>query len=166
MNLPAFVVLHDTTLEQISRVKPKSMAELRRISGMGEVKSSLYGAELLQLVQRFESGERAQRDWQEQAVDPSHETLQLLKQGHSFIEIARIRGRKLDTIISLIANLVETGQLDFDPKWVEPSHYDAIQQVANARGTDLLRHIKAGLPATITLEEIRLVVADLRRHKK
>ena len=46
-NTPAFVVLHDTTLDEICRVRPRSIAELLRVSGIGERKAELYGAQIL-----------------------------------------------------------------------------------------------------------------------
>jgi ATP-dependent DNA helicase RecQ len=50
--VPAFVVFHDAALEQISRICPKTVGELRRVHGMGERKLELYGQEILQLLGR------------------------------------------------------------------------------------------------------------------
>ena len=48
--LPAFVVFHDGTLRAIAQVRPKSLAELRTISGVGEKKLASYGDDLLALL--------------------------------------------------------------------------------------------------------------------
>lgn len=48
--LPAFVVFHDGTLRAIAEVRPKSLDELRRISGIGEKKLASYGEGLLALL--------------------------------------------------------------------------------------------------------------------
>jgi ATP-dependent DNA helicase RecQ len=46
-NLPAYVVFHDATLSEMARRKPRSLDELRTISGVGEKKIEVYGAEIL-----------------------------------------------------------------------------------------------------------------------
>jgi DNA helicase-2/ATP-dependent DNA helicase PcrA len=45
--VPAYVVFHDATLEEIARVGPSSRAELASISGIGPAKLERYGEELL-----------------------------------------------------------------------------------------------------------------------
>jgi ATP-dependent DNA helicase RecQ len=163
---PAFVVMHDTTLDLICAVQPKTVEELRKISGMGEAKCDEYGTEILHALRRFQTGERASKEWHARAKDASQETLELLKQGNNFAEIAQIRGRKISTVVALIANLVESGQVAFEPLWVGAERYTEIQKMAEQRGMDLLRPLKDNLPEEISYEEIRLVVADLKRKAK
>ncbi len=50
---PAFVVMHDTTLDEICRLRPRSNAELLRVSGIGERKAELYGAQILAALSRI-----------------------------------------------------------------------------------------------------------------
>ncbi|GIJ77467.1 ATP-dependent DNA helicase RecQ [Micromonospora phaseoli] len=45
--LPAYVIFHDATLRQIAADAPSSLAELSRISGVGENKLAKYGEQLL-----------------------------------------------------------------------------------------------------------------------
>jgi ATP-dependent DNA helicase RecQ len=45
--VPAFVVFHDATLAAIASAKPTSLAELRRVSGVGDSKLRKYGDEVL-----------------------------------------------------------------------------------------------------------------------
>lgn len=52
-NIPAFVVMHDTSLEELCRVKPKSVAELRTVAGFGERKVAQYGAEIIRTLESF-----------------------------------------------------------------------------------------------------------------
>jgi ATP-dependent DNA helicase RecQ len=70
------------------------------------------------------------------------------------------------TVVALIANLVEKGELPFDTAWVGAERLALIQNAAAKRGLDLLGPLKKDLPAEITFEEIRLVVAHLRKEKK
>jgi ATP-dependent DNA helicase RecQ len=49
-NVPPYVVLHDSTLNQLVLEKPVNTAELLRVAGMGEKKAASYGKELLALL--------------------------------------------------------------------------------------------------------------------
>ena len=162
----AFVVLHDSTLEELCRRNPKTMPDLRAISGMGEKKCEAYGEELLRALRRFEKGERASKDWHRRPSDPSRETLELLAEGRTFQEIAQLRGRKVASVISLVANLVEMGEVTLHPDWVDSTRAEQIRQSTGKLGFDLLKPIKESLPAEITYEDIRLVVAGLRYAAK
>ena len=58
-DVPAFVVMHDTSLAEICRKRPTSLAEIRGISGFGERKTERYGQQILDALERFHKGERA-----------------------------------------------------------------------------------------------------------
>ena len=50
-NLPAFVIFHDATLSAIAALNPRTVAELKGVSGIGEKKLAAYGEALLKAVQ-------------------------------------------------------------------------------------------------------------------
>jgi ATP-dependent DNA helicase RecQ len=56
---PAFIVMHDTTLDELCGRRPGTLRELARISGIGERKIELYGQEILDALERFRAGARA-----------------------------------------------------------------------------------------------------------
>jgi DNA helicase-2/ATP-dependent DNA helicase PcrA len=45
--VPAYVVAHDSTLAAIAEARPQTLAQLRRVKGMGPTKLERYGAEIL-----------------------------------------------------------------------------------------------------------------------
>jgi ATP-dependent DNA helicase RecQ len=51
--IPAYIVMHDTSLDELCRVKPASLTEIRQVSGFGERKTELYGEEILNALARF-----------------------------------------------------------------------------------------------------------------
>jgi ATP-dependent DNA helicase RecQ len=51
--VPAFIVMHDTTLEALCRACPATLAELRAVPGIGERKLETYGRALLQAIARY-----------------------------------------------------------------------------------------------------------------
>lgn len=89
--------------------------------------------------------------------------MRLLAEGRSFEEIARIRERRLNTVIDLVAELVERGRLDFDDKWIADERRQQIEGAVARLGAGRMKTIKDALPEQITYGEIRLVVAKWRK---
>ena len=50
-NVPAYVILHDATLEGIAAARPQTLDQLRAIPGIGDKKLERYGRALLVIVQ-------------------------------------------------------------------------------------------------------------------
>jgi DNA helicase-2/ATP-dependent DNA helicase PcrA len=55
---PAYTVLVDATLVGIAQVRPRSVADLARVRGIGPAKIDQYGAALLAVVARHADGSR------------------------------------------------------------------------------------------------------------
>src|SRR5271165_6251980 len=157
--IAAFIVMHDTTLDEICRVRPKTIAELRRVSGIGEKKCEVYGEEILAALRQFAQGERASKEWHARPASPSEETLDLLKKGHTLEEIAQLRGRKVSTVIVHVAELVEKGEIEFQSQWVEAAKVEQIRAAVAQHGMEWMKPVKDALPQEFTYDEIRLVMA-------
>jgi ATP-dependent DNA helicase RecQ len=161
--IAAFIIMHDTSLTELCRVKPRSPSELRRVPGFGERKTELYGQEILDVLGRFRNGARA-AETPAKSSDPAGETLRLLQQGRTLEEVAQIRGRNVSTVCCMVANLVESGEADFKPGWIPGDHQEKIEQACVRLGFERLKALKDALPEQITYDEIKLVVAHLRRQ--
>ena len=164
--IPAFVVLQDTVLEALSLKQPKTTQELLQISGIGEKKSEMYGAEILQAIERYRKGERASKEWHARPANPSLETLELLQQGRTLEEIAQIRGRKVSSVVVLVADLLERGETEFQERWVNAVRRAQIRDACQRLGTEWLKPVKEALPPEVSYEEIRLVMAEMKREKR
>jgi ATP-dependent DNA helicase RecQ len=162
--IAAFIIMHDTSLAELCRSKPGSLSELRRVPGFGERKTELYGQEILDALHRFRNGARA-TEAPTKASDPAGETLRLLEQGRTLEEIAQIRGRQLSSVISLVAGMVERGDVDFAPRWIQRDHQEKIEAACAQLGIERYKTLKETLPDHITYDEIKLVVAHLRRQQ-
>jgi len=160
-NIAPFIVMHDTTLDDLCRVRPSSMKQLMGVFGIGELKAKKYGAQILDALKRFQSGQRA-KPRPEAKVNPAAETMRLLREGKSLEEIAGIRGRQFSTIASMVSDLVERGFVEYQPAWVKSDRREQIEAACSAHGLDALRPVKDALPPDFTFEEIRLVVSHLR----
>lgn len=162
-SVPAYIVLHDSSLEEICRRKPKFYADLLEIAGIGERKAEIYGQPILDALEKFREGERA--EGVERKIKPADETLRLLEEGKSLEGIATIRGRQLSTVVNAVANLVESGEVGFQAAWVSAEKQSVIAAACARAGLERLKPAKDILPPEITYDEIRLVVARLRREQ-
>jgi ATP-dependent DNA helicase RecQ len=162
LGIAAFVILHDTTLDALCAAKPRSLQALRAVSGFGDKKVDRYGQEILEAFQTFNNGERATNTAPSAASQPRGDTLELLREGRTFNEIAQIRGRKLSSVIDLVIKLLEEREIAFDSKWLSDDRYTQIASAVRQFGKERLKPVKEALPEDITYEEIRLVAAHLR----
>ena len=166
--VPAFMVLHDTSLDEIVRVRPSTTSGLLRITGIGERKAEMYGERILAALERYRQGARAQAIPAKKTA-PAQETLLLLSEGKSLEEVAQLRGRQLSTIVSTVTALVEAGDAEFDPAWIDRNKQAVIEAACTGIGlekVDRLRTLKDVLPPEVTYEEIRLVLAKMRREQR
>ena len=145
--------------------RPSSIADLLSITGIGERKAEVYGKEILAALERYGSGARASAV-PEKKTAPALETLRLLAEGRSFEDIAKIRGRQLSTIVNAVANLVERGDLEFEAAWIDRNTLAVIEAACAKLGINGLKPLKDALPPEVTYDEIRLVVARLRREQR
>jgi ATP-dependent DNA helicase RecQ len=94
--------------------------------------------------------------------------LQLISQGKTLAEIAEIRGRQLGTVINAVATLVETGEVEFHEDWIDRNKQAVIEAACKRIGLNAikaLKPLKDVLPEEVTYDEIRLVLAQLRREE-
>jgi len=162
----AFLVLHDTSLDALCAAKPSTLQALRAVSGFGDKKVERYGQEILDALQRFNKGERAGNDWHAAASHPREDTVELLQEGRTFEEIAQIRGRKISTVVEMVAKLIEEGEIEFEAKWLAEERYTQVAAAIQQFGEERLKPVKEALPEEITYGEIRLVAAHLRVNAK
>jgi DNA-binding CsgD family transcriptional regulator len=166
--VPAYIVLTDAALEDLCRKQPSNLRELLGVTGIGERKAELYGGELFAAFEAYRNGARAEGPKghpEVSQVSPAEETMRLVAEGKSFDEIARIRGRQFQTVINMVADLVEKGRLEYRMEWVGEAHHRQIEEVVRRLGSQWLKPLREALPAEITYEQIRLVVAFVRREE-
>jgi ATP-dependent DNA helicase RecQ len=163
--VPAYIILHDSTLEELCRRRPANFAELKQVAGIGDRKAETYGAEILQVLRNFGEGARATQTAAKEPA-PAEQTLRLLNEGRSFEEIARMRARQISTVVCTVANLIETGQAKLDPKWISPDAQPLIEAACLKQGVERLKDIKEAVPPYISFDDIRLVVAHLRAENR
>jgi ATP-dependent DNA helicase RecQ len=159
--VPAYIVLSDAALADLCRKQPSNLRELLGVTGIGERKAEQYGREIFATLEAYRKGARAEARETAQ-VSPADETIRMLAEGRSFEEIAKARGRQMATVVNMVADLVEKGRLDYRVEWVGEESHRRIEEVVRRLGAQWLKPLREALPAEITYEQIRLVVAYVR----
>jgi ATP-dependent DNA helicase RecQ len=161
--VPAFVILHDSTIENICAVRPDSIGALRTVQGIGERKAARYGEQILAVVRR--TGGSTSPAAPQILSEVARETIRLVRQGRTLGEVAAVRELKTQTIFTMVAKLVEAGTLPYQEHWVDAKKRDLIAEQCSRLGAERLRALKDALPEQITYDEIRLVAAEFRRKR-
>jgi ATP-dependent DNA helicase RecQ len=68
LGMAAFIIMHDTTLEDLCFKRPRSLAAIREVSGF-ERKTELYGREILAALREFEGGAGSSGEFQVESDD-------------------------------------------------------------------------------------------------
>ena len=59
LSVPAYVVMHDSSLDDLCRKCPRSLREVRQVSGFGERKTEVYGPLILEALAEFRAQNQA-----------------------------------------------------------------------------------------------------------
>ncbi len=136
-NVPAYVVMHDTTLDEVCRNRPnhdwRTIEDHRHWRTKGR-------------IVRAPNSRRAEAIWRRSARHGSptkrspraKKRFSLIEAGKTLDEIAVIRGRRRSTIVSMVSDLVERGLLEFDDDWVPEDRQRQIETVAANLGLETL----------------------------
>ena len=159
------MILHDSTIDDLVRRDPRTESELLLVFGIGRRKAATWGEQILAALEAFHSGARAEKPAADTGpkISPGEQTMQLLGEGKSLQEIAAIRDRRIETIYSTVCTLVEQGKVSWNNEWVLPERRKLIEDAARQQGFERVKPIKEVLPEDFTYDEIRLVLADMKR---
>ena len=120
-DMERYQVMHTRTLLEIAHFLPQSLAELKKIKGIGAVKTQQFGADLIAIIQAYCTEHQIQTDRlpglavaPEKApkVDTKMLSLELFQAGKTLDEIAEERNLVRGTIEGHLAHFVALGELD------------------------------------------------------
>ncbi|MBI5328115.1 MAG: DNA helicase RecQ [Deltaproteobacteria bacterium] len=175
--VPPFVVFSDKTLHEMCRYYPAALQDMRRISGVGNVKLERYGDAFVQETMRYLSENpgipipdaaphgrahaRTGSHGQEKTGETVEETYLLLQKGLSMDVIARQRSLTSSTIAGHIEKLIQSGRdIDID-RLVEPAKRREIEELFSTLKQWSLKPVVEAGNGRITYEEARLVRAHM-----
>ncbi|WP_417785437.1 DNA helicase RecQ [Tenacibaculum sp.] len=159
-DIAAYLVFNDATLKEIERERPQSEEEFLAISGVGQRKLEVYGAEFMEEVKTFLNEKKRTKK------DTTLETFKLYKEGFTVEEIAENRGLKPTTIFSHLSKLYLEGK---DVSLDEFIEADTLALVANAKkvlkNETTLKPYFEFLGEKVSYEKIRVGLTILQRKK-
>ncbi len=104
--VPAYVIFHDATLAAMAENQPNTLTQMSHISGVGERKLNAYGEGFLDII--LEHGDSPSNN----KSTTAEESILLLCQGHTPLEIAHKRELTLPTIYRHLAGAIREGELE------------------------------------------------------
>ena len=125
-NVPPYVIFSDATLIEMASYLPKNSDEMRRISGVGDLKLQKYAADFLSEInnyckvknldsrinQKSQKVERKSRPKKDQTGADTYSTsLDMFKSGLDIGEIAQARGIARSTVEAHLTRFLETGEI-------------------------------------------------------
>ena len=159
-DIAAYLVFNDVTLKEIERERPQSDEEFLAISGVGQRKLEVYGAEFMEEIKTFLNEKKRTKK------DTTLETFKLYKEGFTVEEIAENRGLKPTTIFSHLSKLYLEGK---DVSLDEFIEADTLALVANAKkvlkNETTLKPYFEFLGEKVSYEKIRVGLTILQRKR-
>lgn len=121
--VPPYIIFNDNTLQEMTRMRPKTPDELRYISGIGEHKLAQYGKSLLAIIKDFSLPDLLTNH----LSDTINKTLFLYTQKNSIEEITLQRDLTTATVYAHFAIAIKEGLIDArDIISLEKKEYDEI----------------------------------------
>ena len=174
--VPPYIVFSDATLIEMATYLPQSDFEMRKISGVGDLKMEKYGAAFLRhikdycsknnLVSRIDLKTRKRATTQRTKRDATGKdtyriSLEMFRDGRSIEDIARERGVQRSTIENHLARFVTTGEIQLHE--LVPLHKVETIRDAVLKFNDggALSPIKEFLGDNYSYGEIRAVIASM-----
>ncbi|MDQ3087357.1 MAG: RecQ family ATP-dependent DNA helicase, partial [Acidobacteriota bacterium] len=175
-NVPPYVVFSDATLVEMATYLPHDETEMRKISGVGDLKLEKYGADFLEVITDYcdlnnltsrinlkspkrEPKKRTKRD--AYGKDTYHYSLDMFLSGLSVAEIAESREMARTTIETHLVRFIPSGEIaveDLVPDYkIEPIRAAIIR--FNSGGA--ISPVKEFLGESYSYGEIRAVMAAM-----
>jgi ATP-dependent DNA helicase RecQ len=175
-NVPAYLILSDSSLLDLSTYLPLTKSDLPNISGFGAYKIERYGEAFLEKIQDYcnehslttcmelkkPARPKKQSVQKERASDTKRTSYDLYRSGKTIPEIATERQLAITTIETHLSYYITTGELDVNT-FVRADKQELIEAAATKYGVLSLKLLKENLPEEISYGEIRMVVAHLLR---
>ena len=175
-NVPPYVVFSDATLVEMATYLPQNDWELRKISGVGDLKFDKYGADFLKEIKDYclkngevsridlksQKRERKQRTKRDATGKDTYRTsLDMFRDGKPIPEIARTRGLAVSTIENHLARFIATGEVSLE-QFVSLDKVEPIRAaILKFADSNALSPIKEFLGEDYTYGEIRAVMATM-----
>ncbi|MEG1312253.1 MAG: DNA helicase RecQ [Romboutsia sp.] len=174
-----YMVLGANTLKEISGRFPLELEQLKDIGGIGPVKISKYGEDIIEIVKKYVDENNIEVKWDEKkrlklildgdSRKSDEIALDLLNQGMNIKDVCNEIEISLSTVLGYICDYIKENQdikFDIDTKSLyNENDKDLILEMCNKLGEDKIGIIKKELPEHIKYENIRAVILEKYLNK-
>ena len=175
-NVPAYLILSDSSLLDLATYLPLSKKDLPNISGFGAFKIEKYGTPFLEMIQDYCNAYKLVSQIElkqpkkikkpavarERSTSTKQASYEMYRAGNSIADIATGRQLSPMTIETHLGYYITTGELDID-EFVPTDKQELIEAAVTQYGRLSLKLIKDNLPEEISYGEIRMMIAHLSR---
>ncbi len=169
-NVEVYRILPTKSILELVELLPGNMAALKKVNGIGEVKSKRFGGEILDIIGAYcrEKGlEGAQLTLAEKTKKPKADTkklsFDLFQSGKSIADIAAERSLTTSTIEGHLAHFIEQGELDIFSV-MDREKVAGIARYLEENPEEPLGAVKVNFGDDCSYGEIRMVQHYLKRN--
>ena len=169
LHVPPFVVFGDKSLIEMARYLPQDRASFANISGVGTYKLNNFGGQLIEIIKNYalehnlsggiKQGRRERRSRRNIELNGTYaETRRLIAKKLPLMEIAKIRGFALSTIVSHLERICAR-DMALDIEYLRPEKEKFLEMAGAFRETttDALSPAFEYLNKKYSYEELRIV---------
>ena len=170
--VPPYTIFHDSTLRDISRIRPTKTDRLRLISGVGEARLRDHSATVLEIVARLSQEFGLSTDNPDTDSSPANVlprasvsaaewSFQHFREGKSITEVAALLDRKEPTIREYLCAFIHEARPGRIDPWVDQPTQERVTAAARQHGTHRLKPLFLALNEEVPYDAIRIVLTYL-----
>jgi ATP-dependent DNA helicase RecQ len=161
--LPPFAIFPKGTLKEMAEVRPFTVEEFSKLTGIGEYKSRKYGQAFVDTIRGFMTEQNIIKKPKGMTYI---ETLDLFRQGLPLDQIAKKREMALSTIAMHLAKLYEKGEEIDLQQFLYPDDLMLARQGWRASGfSEQMSKVKEQVGDSLDYTRLNFAMAILRREK-
>ncbi|HRH44381.1 MAG TPA: DNA helicase RecQ [Pyrinomonadaceae bacterium] len=172
-NIPPYIIFSDATLVEFSTFLPHNYSELRKISGVGDLKLQKYGVDFLPEIINYCKDNnltskinlkqvKRERKSQPKIDDTYNLSLKLFQSGKSIDEIAQLRDLSKNTIETHLVRFIPTGEIQLNEFVSSDKAKFIVEAIIKCGENNALSPIKEFLGENFSYSEIRAVLAAMQ----
>lgn len=187
LGVELYRIIPTTALRAIAKEQPVTLRKVRLVKGMGDKRTNLFGAEIVNLVLQYTTPNREplpatehhpETDYpseteylsetetkespEEKPMNTYEITKSMVDEGLTPLQIAKARGLKPATIYNHLTQFIEQDLYDAN-QFISEEHYDTIRDYFDETADPSLGAAKDVLGDDYSYDEIRMVQAELKR---
>lgn len=170
-NVPPFIIFADTSLRDMARRKPTTLADFRLVHGVGDKKTSEYGTIFTEAIAKHTQG-RGKTTTPASEPQPTREAValnasrqlafEMFQEGKSIAEVSAKLSRAVSTVSQYLAEFIEQMEISDPAPWVDAETHAKVRAARKQFPDDRLKPIFEALNGSIPYDAIRLSLACIK----